>query len=215
MSNGKEESEKIFKIVVAGNSGVGKTNLVARYVDDEFDETYKTTIGLDFKFKETAIIGETCRIQIWDTAGQEKLKAVAASYYRNANGIAIIFDITNRESFDKLDFWISEANSNVPENTPFIVIGNKNDLIDQRKVSIEEAKDFVSKRGYYYVETSAKTNKDDCVSKAFDQLVGEMLNKRNTMVEAEYKQEKLRKSQMKLSISKGAAPVEAGKKGCC
>ncbi len=214
MSNGKDDTEKIFKIVVAGNSGVGKTNLVARYVDNEFDDAYKTTIGLDFKFKETSIIGEVCRVQIWDTAGQEKLKAVAASYYRNANGIALIFDITNRESFEKLDFWINEASNNVPENTPFIIIGNKNDLVEERRVSLEEAKEFVSKRGYYYVETSAKTNKDDCVTKAFDQLVGEMLNKRNAQVETEYKQQKLRKSQIRLSQAKPQGD-EQPKKGCC
>lgn len=215
MSNDNQETEKIFKIVIAGNSGVGKTNLVSRYVDDEFDETYKTTIGLDFKFKETTIIGEVCRIQIWDTAGQEKLKAVAASYYRNANGIAIIFDITNRESYDKLDFWINEATNNVPESTPFIIIGNKNDLVDQRKVSMEEARDFVTKRGYYYVETSAKTNKDDCVTKAFDQLVGEMLNKRNAQVENEYKQQKIRRSQMKLQEKDVTTQPGEKKKGCC
>ncbi len=215
MSNDNQETEKIFKIVIAGNSGVGKTNLVSRYVDDEFDETYKTTIGLDFKFKETTIIGEVCRIQIWDTAGQEKLKAVAASYYRNANGIAIIFDITNRESYDKLDFWINEATNNVPESTPFIIIGNKNDLVDQRKVSMEEARDFVTKRGYYYVETSAKTNKDDCVTKAFDQLVGEMLNKRNAQVENEYKQQKIRRSQMKLQEKDVTTQPGEKKKACC
>lgn len=215
MSNGKDEPERIFKIVVAGNSGVGKTNLVARYVDNEFDETYKTTIGLDFKFKETTIIGELCRVQIWDTAGQEKLKAVAASYYRNANGIAIIFDITNRESFEKLDFWISEATNNIPENTPIIVIGNKNDLVAERRVSVEEAKEFATKRGYYYVETSAKTNQDDCVTKAFDQLIGEMLNKRNALAEAEHKQQKLRKSQLRLSQNGAKSGEGEKKKGCC
>ena len=212
MSIIKEETENIFKIVIAGNTGVGKTNLVARYVDEEFEESYTTTIGLDFKFKETSIIGAACRIQIWDTAGQEKLKAVAASYYRNANGIAIIFDITNRESFENLEFWINEANNNVHENIPFIIIGNKNDLIIDRKVSSEEAIDFVAQKGYFYLETSAKTNEENCVTKAFDQLIGEILNKRHSIIEN--KKAKIRKSQVRLVNGTGKGQEEA-KKGCC
>ena len=207
----QEDREKVFKIVVAGNSGVGKTNLVARYTEDQFDESYKTTIGLDFKFKETTVGGEACRIQIWDTAGQEKMKAVAASYYKNSNGIAIIFDVANRESYDKIGFWLNEARNNVPLDVAFIIIGNKNDLIEKRKVSMEEAKAYAEEQGLFYVETSAKENQDDCVSKAFEQLIGDIL--RRAHLNEEKETVKVRGSKSK-QISIGEEP-QVAKKGCC
>ena len=213
MKQSNETKERVFKIVVAGNSGVGKTNLVARYTEDAFDDSYRTTIGLDFKFKEAIVGGETCRIQIWDTAGQEKLKAVAASYYKNSNGIALIFDVSNRESFERLDFWLEEARNNIMPNVPILLIGNKNDLIAERKVSSAEAKDFSEKRGLFYVETSAKTNDDDCVSKAFEQLIGDILRKLNEEERIAHSAKKSKVNQEKINLDE--ENKEHQKKKCC
>ena len=213
MKKSNETKERVFKIVVAGNSGVGKTNLVARYTEDAFDESYRTTIGLDFKFKEAVVGGENCRIQIWDTAGQEKLKAVAASYYKNSNGIAVIFDVSNRESFEKVDFWLEEARNNILPTVPILLIGNKNDLIDERKVSTAEAKDFAEKRGLFYVETSAKTNEEDCVSKAFEQLIGDILRKLNEEEREVYSAKKSKAKQENIDL--GENNNNNPKNGCC
>ena len=208
-----EEKERNFKIVVVGNSGVGKTNLVSRYADDEFDENYRTTIGLDFKFKETVIGGVHAKVQIWDTAGQEKLKAIAASYYKNAEGVVIVYDITNRESFQKLDFWINESKNNVSPDVPFIMIGNKNDLLQAREVSMEEAKLFAEKHNLFYTEASAKTNENDNVTKAFEQLIGDMLRKHMEQEEIISKQIK-RESKLKLTSGNNSQQSDS-KKGCC
>ena len=210
-----QQNEKAFKIVVVGNSGVGKTNLVHRYTEDEFEEAYRTTVGLDFKFKDAVVGGENCKIQIWDTAGQEKLKAIASSYYKNSNGVALIFDLTNHQSFEKLDFWLHEAKSNVLPNVPFLLIGNKNDLISERCVSIEEAKEYAEKNSLFYAETSAKTNEGNNVMIAFEQLIGDILNKVNKEEEEENRTNKkgTKLSKSKFDVANKSKGQE--KKWCC
>ena len=146
----------IFKLILIGNSGVGKSCILQRYIKHTFEESYKCTIGVDFLMKSIVINGQTVKLQLWDTAGQEKYKSMASSYYRGANVALIVFDITNHESFDALPLWIENFYKNGPEQKNIILIGNKNDLPDLRQVTQQEAEAFSQTNNMMYFETSAK-----------------------------------------------------------
>ena len=146
----------IFKLILIGNSGVGKSCILQRYIKHTFEESYKCTIGVDFLMKSIVINGQTVKLQLWDTAGQEKYKSMASSYYRGANVALIVFDITNHESFDALPLWIENFYKNGPEQKNIILIGNKNDLTDLRQVTQKEAEAFSETNNMMYFETSAK-----------------------------------------------------------
>ena len=146
----------IFKLILIGNSGVGKSCILQRYMKHTFEESYKCTIGVDFLMKSIVINGQTVKLQLWDTAGQEKYKSMASSYYRGANVALIVFDITNHESFDALPLWIENFYKNGPEQKNIILIGNKNDLTDLRQVTQQEAEAFSETNNMMYFETSAK-----------------------------------------------------------
>ena len=146
----------IFKLILIGNSGVGKSCILQRYMKHTFEESYKCTIGVDFLMKSIVINGQTVKLQLWDTAGQEKYKSMVSSYYRGANVALIVFDITNHESFDALPLWIENFYKNGPEQKNIILIGNKKDLADLRQVTQQEAEAFSETNNMMYFETSAK-----------------------------------------------------------
>ncbi len=174
----ENSNEQVIKIVITGDSGVGKTNLMTRYVHDTFNEFSNATVGLDFALKNTMVAGQNISCQIWDTAGQEKMKSIAHAYYKNATGAVLVFNIASKASFKNLPLWLAELKENV--NNPdisIILLGNKADLLDQREVPEEEAKSYAEQNGFFYMEVSAKTNADECVNLAFDQLLGEISSK--------------------------------------
>ena len=146
----------IFKLILIGNSGVGKSCILQRYMKHTFEETYKCTIGVDFLMKSLIIKQKTVKLQLWDTAGQEKYKSMVSSYYKGANVAFIVFDLTSHESFDALPIWIENYYKNGPDKKNIILIGNKKDLIDKRQVSQEEAETFSEINNMMYFETSAK-----------------------------------------------------------
>ena len=146
----------IFKLILIGNSGVGKSCILQRYIRHSFEESYKCTIGVDFLMKSVIINGITVKLQLWDTAGQEKYKSMVSSYYRGANVALIVFDLTSRPSFDALPLWIENFYKNGPEQKNIILIGNKKDLVDERQVTQEEAEMFAETNNMIYFETSAK-----------------------------------------------------------
>ena len=146
----------IFKLILIGDSGVGKTCILQRYMKHIFEENYKCTIGVDFLMKSIVINGQTVKLQLWDTAGQEKYKSMVSSYYRGANVALIVFDLTNHQSFDALPMWIENFYKNGPEQKNIILIGNKKDLVDLRKVTQQEAEAFSETNNMMYFETSAK-----------------------------------------------------------
>jgi len=146
----------IFKLILIGNSGVGKSSILQRYMKHTFEENYKCTIGVDFLMKSIVINGQTVKLQLWDTAGQEKYKSMVSSYYRGANVALIVFDITNHQSFDALPLWIENFYKNGPEQKNIILIGNKKDLADLRQVTQQEAESFSETNNMMYFETSAK-----------------------------------------------------------
>ena len=146
----------IFKLILIGNSGVGKSCILQRYMKHSFEESYKCTIGVDFLMKSVIIKGITVKLQLWDTAGQEKYKSMVSSYYRGANVALIVFDLTSHESFEALPIWIENYYKNGPEQKNIILIGNKKDLEEDRKVSSQEAENFAETNNMMYFETSAK-----------------------------------------------------------
>ena len=170
-----EDTDILVKIVVVGNSSVGKSNLVKRFIDDQFNENQKTTIGFDFVSKDIEIQGHTIKVQLWDTAGQEKYKAVTTSTYRLANGIVIAYDVTQRDSFAQAEVWLEHVRNNSKSDTKILLIGNKIDLIEAREISEEEGRAMAEKHGLFFRETSAMTNEQDCVSRAFGVVVNECL----------------------------------------
>ncbi len=170
-----DEYDYSIKLVISGDSGVGKTKLITRYVNDYFEEASNPTIGLDFAIKETMVTGQKVKCQIWDTAGQEKLKAIASAYYKNSQGVILVFDISSKASFEHIPRWLEEIKSNIESDVPVILVGNKADLISERQVSIVEAKSFSEENNFFYMEVSAKENKDDCVTLAFDNLVAQII----------------------------------------
>lgn len=150
-----EEYDYLYKILLIGNSSVGKSSIFNRYVDNCYSDLSVSTIGVDFKIKTLKINNKIIKLQIWDTNGQERFKAITNSYYRNSHGIIVVFDITDRKSFTGLRNWLNDADR-YSENTCKILVGNKSDLNDNREVTYEEAKEFADAKELIYIEVSAK-----------------------------------------------------------
>jgi Ras-related protein Rab-1A len=142
--------------VLIGDSGVGKSCLLLRFADDAFTDSYISTIGVDFRFRTVKIEKKTVKLQIWDTAGQERFRTITSAYYRGADGIIMVYDVTSQESFGHVNDWLSEVNRYASEGTSKLLIGNKSDRTD-KAVSSEEAKAFAQALGIPFLETSAKS----------------------------------------------------------
>jgi Ras-related protein Rab-1A len=149
--------DKLFKILLIGDSGVGKSSLLYRYCDDKFDNTYISTIGVDFKFKTIEHNDKIYKFQIWDTAGQERFRSVTSSYYRGAYSIILVYDITDKDSFLNLSKWIEEVNHHGVPGTEITIVGNKIDCNIYRQVQSEDVVRFAKDNGCKCFETSAKT----------------------------------------------------------
>ena len=145
-----------YKIMVLGESKVGKTSLIKRYTKDQFGGVYLTTVGMDFQDKIIEIEDKKVRLQVWDTAGQERFRNVTKSYFQSSQGLVLVYDITDRESFEKLNFWVDNIKNNAPENAKFILVGNKCDLANERKVSYEEGENYAKNLNIKFFEASAR-----------------------------------------------------------
>ena len=202
----EESYDHIFKVLLLGNSDVGKSSLILRYVDQVWSDTFVPTIGVDFKVKTLEIDNKQIKMQIWDTAGQERFRNVISSYFRGSHGILLIYDITNRDSFKNLENWLTEIEKNANQNVLKILIGNKNDLVDDREIKTEEGQTFANRNGMQFIETSAKMNTN--VTEAFEALAKLMMqfsSEKNTV---------LKKNEQKtLSASSGKDLNK--KKKCC
>jgi len=169
----EQQYDFLFKILLVGNSSVGKSSLFLRFVDDVWNDVFVPTIGVDFKIKTLKINEQNVKLQIWDTAGQERFRTIISSYYKGAQGILLVFDLTEKESFESLNNWLIEIEKNANKNVVKILIGNKCDLEDKRVISYSQAKDFADSNGLNYVETSAKTNNN--VTEAFSEIGKELM----------------------------------------
>ncbi|KAJ0961730.1 hypothetical protein J5N97_000049 [Dioscorea zingiberensis] len=145
----------VFKVVLIGDSAVGKSQLLARFSRNEFSLDSKATIGVEFQTRTLAIDHKTVKAQIWDTAGQERYRAVTSAYYRGAVGAMLVYDITKRQSFDHVARWLEELRGHADKNIVIMLIGNKSDLGTLRAVSTEDAKEFAQQENLFFMETSA------------------------------------------------------------
>ncbi|BAT83443.1 ras-related protein RABD2a [Vigna umbellata] len=150
------EYDYLFKLLLIGDSGVGKSCLLLRFADDSYIESYISTIGVDFKIRTVEQDGKTIKLQIWDTAGQERFRTITSSYYRGAHGIIIVYDVTDEDSFNNVKQWLSEIDRYASDSVNKLLVGNKCDLTENRAVSYDTAKAFADEIGIPFMETSAK-----------------------------------------------------------
>jgi len=190
--------------LLIGDSGVGKSCLLLRFADDTYTESYISTIGVDFKIRTLAHNGKTIKLQIWDTAGQERFRTITSSYYRGAHGIIVVYDVTDKESFNHVQHWVQEIEHYAAEGVNKLLVGNKSDLQSKKVVPFEEAKDLADSLGINFMETSAKNANN--VEQAFQQMAMEI----KTRVAAG--QPITRPAAGGLPIGPGR-PVQQG--GCC
>ena len=168
-----EEYDLMFKILLLGDSGVGKSSLLLRYTKHEFNVDMRSTIGVEFALKYLKIDNFQLKVQIWDTAGMERYRSITSAYYKGAKGVIIVYDICREKSFENVDKWIEDFKSKADEDAVILLIGNKNDLDDKREVNKEEAELKAQKNKFAFMETSAKDNNN--VDKAFETLFKEIV----------------------------------------
>ena len=148
--------QHLYKVIVVGAGKVGKTSLTIRFAEDRFRESYLPTLGVDFMTKNLTVNEAKVKLQLWDTGGQEFVMSLLPFYFSGAAGGVLVYDITNRNSFNSLDYWLKQIRQNAGD-VPVVLAGNKVDIADQRKVSTEEAQTFAADKNLLYLETSAKT----------------------------------------------------------
>ena len=170
-----KQIDELFKIVLSGDSGVGKSCILLRFADDTFTENFYTTIGVDFRFKCLIYKGKKIKLQIWDTAGQERFKTVTSAYYRGADGIIIVYDQSEKTTFEHINNWIEDISKYTNEEPIKIVLGNKNDLIDKNEVSDDDILNFENKTNIPVVKVSAKNSFQ--INLAFEKLIEKLMIK--------------------------------------
>ncbi|OAF64909.1 Ras-related protein Rab-27B [Intoshia linei] len=176
MSNDNWKSEEtdqnfdyMFKLLIIGNSSVGKTSFLFRYADNTFKPSFVSTVGIDFKVKTVIRQDKRVKLQIWDTAGQERYRTITTAYYRGAMGFILMYDITNEESFNSVQDWCSQIKTYSWDNAQVVLVGNKFDLNESRVISTERGKQLADQMGMLFFESSVKENMN--VKQVFDRLV--------------------------------------------
>lgn len=202
-----------IEIMVIGQSGVGKTNLLQRYVNNKFSDSIIPTISTDVFRVQDTFDGIKARVKFWDTAGQERFQALTASFYHNADAVVVVYDTINKESFQKIPFWLSQVKINCRKPVRLMLIGNKNDLVSGRQIALEEAKSFAKHNDMMFFETSAKTNEGECVNTAFRSLIEETSKVLYVLVSNE---RKIQERVIRESITKiEERPVKKKQKDSC
>jgi len=192
----------LFKILLIGDSGVGKSCLLLRFADDTYTESYISTIGVDFKLRTIELEGKTVKLQIWDTAGQERFRTITSSYYRGAQGIIVVYDVTDQATFNNVKQWLQEIDRYACENVNKLLVGNKCDLTSKKIVDFSAGKEFADGIGIPFLETSAKNSTN--VEAAFITISSEIMKKLQSSSNAGGDGE---------SDTKNSKPTK--KKGCC
>ena len=204
-SQSEDNYDEKIKIMLIGESKIGKTSLISRYCNNEFlGGVYLSTIGIDFQIKHLVLNKKNIRLQIWDTAGQERYRNIAKNYFQSSDGFVIVYDISNTESFEKLDYWIEQIKANSQEYTKMILFGNKCDIIEDRKIKKEEGEEYAKNNNINFFEVSAKEGTN--VDKAFESFVKDILDSSSP-------NENYKKRQSKRL----SAPIKVHKKkdSCC
>ena len=205
----EEEYDYLFKLILVGDSYVGKTNIMSQYIKKEFNLNSKSTVGVEFGTKIIKIDDKIVKAQIWDTAGQERYKSITSAYYKGAKGAFIVYDITCKTTFDSVDRWIQDLSMYGDKNITMLLIGNKSDLENKRQIKKEVGEEKAKEFGLGFIETSACSGVN--INKAFKTLLKEICNK--------YDEEK--KNNVELEDDNGnnieisAGDKEVKKKSCC
>jgi len=199
--------DALFKLVLIGDSGVGKSCLLLRFADDAFTESYITTIGVDFRFRTVQVGSLLVKLQIWDTAGQERFRTITSAYYRGADGIITVYDVTNQESFDHVQDWLHEVEKYASPGTVKLLVGNKCDRED-KVVSTETGEAFANNLNLPFLETSAKTSEN--VEAAFLAMASELIKAKGSK-SSKSSDAPTRK---RLSLSSQPTPAQ-NNQGCC
>lgn len=167
-----EEYDYLFKVVLIGDSGVGKSNLLSRFTRNEFNLESKSTIGVEFATKSIQVDSKTVKAQIWDTAGQERYRAITSAYYRGAVGALLVYDISKHVTFENVERWLKELRDHAEQNIVIMLVGNKSDLRHKRAVTTEDAMAFAEANNLAFIETSALDSTG--VDEAFRQILTEI-----------------------------------------
>lgn len=207
------EYDHLFKLVLVGDSGVGKSSLLLRFADGTFDEHLQSTIGVDFKLKMMRVGPKMCKVTIWDTAGQERFRTLTSSYYRGAHGIILVYDVTRPETFSSLATWLNEIEMYATGGGKSVVkllVGNKTDMETDRAVSRKTAEDWARQKGMLYIESSAKNA--DNVRSVFEEVVLKILDNPALLAGTA---PAAPRSAVTLEERKPLAPEGGGGSGCC
>jgi len=198
-------NDMFFKLLVVGESGVGKTCLLLRFVDDKFSDVHMATVGVDFKIKTITIGDRPVKLQIWDTAGQERFRTLTESYYRNSHGVILVYDVTNHESYEKIRSWAEQIEQYGDRNLCKLLVGNKTDKEHERTVTTQEGSSLAKSLGIEFLETSAKDTSN--VEEAFTNLATQILKK--------YQSGALRVPSDDNGTVNVSGSQGSNKKGCC
>jgi len=209
MNNKNKQIDYLFKIVLIGDSNVGKTNILAYLLTEKMLPESKPTIGVEFGSKVYKFGDDLVKVQIWDTAGQERYHAITSAYYRGTNGAIVVYDVTNKNSLkNSIEIWLSTLKKVTNKEVPVMLLGNKNDLEEERKVNFSEGKEKAISENLGFYETSALTG--DNISKAFEIFIREVYD-RERYLERNRKKQKIRKEGIKEEESEG----KKKKTSCC
>jgi len=199
------EYDYLFKLLLIGDSGVGKSCLLLRFADDTYTESFISTIGVDFKIRTVELDHKTIKLQIWDTAGQERFRTITSSYYRGAHGIIVVYDVTDMESFNNVKTWLSEIDKYATDKVNKLLVGNKCDLVVKKVVDYNTAKEFADSLRIPFLETSAKNATN--VEQAFMTMTAE-IKKRVVAQQTPHGGTGVR-------LPPPGQRIEPKKKGCC
>ncbi|KAL0074782.1 ras family-domain-containing protein [Phycomyces blakesleeanus] len=209
MTSAKSASyDYLIKLLLIGDSGVGKSCLLLRFSDDSFTPSFITTIGIDFKIRTIELDGKRIKLQIWDTAGQERFRTITTAYYRGAMGILLVYDVTDERSFGNVRNWFSNIEQHASEGVNKILIGNKCDVEDKRIITSEQGQQLATELGIRFMETSAKANIG--VEEAFFDLARDI---KKRLIDTQQAQQTRQREEVRLE----AAPKNnaAGGSSCC
>jgi len=175
MSKGDAQYDHMFKLLLTGDSGVGKSSILVRFIDDVFEIEQPSTIGVDFKVKAVTVNEKKVKLTIWDTAGQERFRTLTSSYYRGAQGVILVYDVTRKETLSNLEAWLKEVNMYTSKSGVILMlVGNKIDKTANREVTHQEGVNFAKEHGMLFIECSAKTKAG--IIQAFEELVQKIMD---------------------------------------